>query len=175
MEDHVNRDLLFAGTEFGLFVTLDGGKDWVRVPGAPPIAFRDLEVQKREGDLVCGTFGRGIFVLDDYAPLRYLSEAARTKEGVLCPVRKTQAFVELPFASKSGEFAAPNPPPGALITYHLRGDPKAKIVVKVTDADGKVVREIPGTATGGLHRVNWDLRPTPAGGGGGFGQRGGAS
>src|SRR5262245_49376796 len=87
VEDHVNRDLLFVGTEFGLFVTVDGGKTWVRVPGAPTIAFRDLEVQKREGDLVCGTFGRGIFVIDDYAPLRNLTEDARSREGVLCPVR----------------------------------------------------------------------------------------
>jgi photosystem II stability/assembly factor-like uncharacterized protein len=163
-EDHVNRNLLFAGTEFGLFVTIDGGKNWVRVPGAPTIPFRDLDVQKREGDLVCGTFGRGIFVLDDYAPLRHLTEEARLKDAVLCPVRKTWLVAELPFARSGGEFTAPNPPPGALVTYHLREDQKGKVAVKITDADGKTVREIPASASAGLHRVNWNLR---AGGGGG--------
>lgn len=172
VEDHVNRNLLFAGTEFGLFFTADGGTEWVKVPGAPPIPFRDLEVQKREGDLVCGTFGRGIFVLDDYTPLRGLTEENRTKEAVLFPVRKTFAFAELPYAQRGGEFAAPNPPPGALLTYHLRSELKGKLVLKVTAADGKVVREVPGPSTAGIHRVNWDLRP--AGAGGGFGGRGGA-
>jgi photosystem II stability/assembly factor-like uncharacterized protein len=172
VEDHVNRELLFAGTEFGLFVTVDGGKNWTRVPGAPTIPFRDLEVQKREGDLVCGTFGRGIFVLDDYAALRYLGEAGRLKDAMLCPVRKTWLVAELPFARTGGEFAAPNPPPGALVTYHLRDAVKGTVRVKVTDADGKVVREITGPAAAGVHRVNWNLRGAGGGSGGpggGFG------
>jgi photosystem II stability/assembly factor-like uncharacterized protein len=158
VEDHVNKDLLFAGTEFGLFVTVDGGAHWAKVSGAPTIAFRDLEVQRREGDLVCATFGRGIFVLDDYAPLRSLTGDARAMEGVLLPVRKTWAVAELPFARTSGEFAAPNPPAGALITYHLRDEVKGKLAVKVADADGKTVAEISGPVTAGVHRVNWDLR-----------------
>jgi hypothetical protein len=168
IEDHINRDLLFAGTEFGLFVTIDGGKNWFRMPGSPTIPFRDLEVQKREGDLVCGTFGRGIFVLDDYGPLRKLTEEARTKDTILCPIRKTWGFVELPFARPGNEFTAANPP-GTLITYHLREEVKGRLTVKVADSEGKVIREITAPATSGLHRVAWDLR---AGGGGGF--RGGA-
>jgi photosystem II stability/assembly factor-like uncharacterized protein len=175
VEDPVNRDLLFAGTEFGLFATVDGGRSWTRIPGAPTIAFRDLEVQKREGDLVCGTFGRGIFVLDDYSPLRYLTEEARTRDGVLCPIRKTWHFAELPFARTGGEFAAPNPPPGALITYHLRSDQKARLVVRVADAEGKTVRELGGPSTAGVHRVNWDLRASGEGGGGRFGPRTGGT
>src|SRR4029079_11512794 len=114
VEDHVNRDLLFAGTEFGLFVTINGGKEWIRVPGAPTVAFRDLEIQKREGDLVCGTFGRGLFILDDYAPLRHLGEAGRLRDALLCPVRKTWLVAEPPFAQRGGEFASPNPPAGAV-------------------------------------------------------------
>jgi photosystem II stability/assembly factor-like uncharacterized protein len=170
-EDHVNKDLLFAGTEFGLFVTVDGGKKWVQVPGAPPIPFRDMEVQKREGDLVCGTFGRGIYVLDDYAPLRHLTEDARAKDVFLCPIRKTWHFVETPYARTGGEFAAPNPPPGAIITYSIREDLKAKIALRVTDSDGKTVRDIPTPATPGIHRTNWNLRvgggpPGPGGFGG---------
>jgi hypothetical protein len=178
VEDAVNKDLLFAGTEFGLFVTIDGGTHWARVSGAPTVAFRDLEAQRREGDLVCGTFGRGIFVLDDYAPLRHLTPETRSKEGVLLPVRRTWAVAELPFARASGEFAAPNPPAGALITFHLREKPAgdAKVVVRVADATGKVVREFPVPAAPGLHRVNWDLRPAGRAGppGGRRGSGGGA-
>jgi photosystem II stability/assembly factor-like uncharacterized protein len=177
VEDHVNPQLLFAGTEFALFVTVDGGSNWSKVSGAPAIPFRDLEVQKREGDLVCGTFGRGFYILDDYAPLRALSPAALKQEGVLLPARKTRAFAELSFAATGGEFAAPNPPPGALLTYYLR-DPvrgaDARVMVKIADADGRVVREVTGPTSAGIHRVNWDLRPGGGGGGGGgFGARGG--
>jgi photosystem II stability/assembly factor-like uncharacterized protein len=185
VEDHVNKDLLFAGTEFGLYVTVDGGKHWAKLSGAPPIAFRDLEVQHREGDLVGATFGRGFFILDDYAALRNLTADERSAEGVLLPVRKTYAFAELPFARAGSEFAAPNPPPGALITYHLRdaivGD-RARVIVRVADADGKTIREVPGPSTAGVHRINWDLRSgggagaggggAGAGGGGGFGRGG---
>ena len=168
VEDAVNKNLLFAGTEFGLFVTLDGGTTWTRYPGSPVIPFRDLEVQAREGDLVCGTFGRGILVIDDYAPLRGMTPDARVRDAMLFPVRKTRAYAELPYARAGNEFVAPNPPPGALFTYHLReslGD--AKLTVKVTDADGKTLREVPASGSAGLHRVNWDLRA------GGVGPRGG--
>jgi photosystem II stability/assembly factor-like uncharacterized protein len=180
VEDHVNPQLLFAGTEFALFVTTDGGANWAKVSGAPTVQFRDLEIQKREGDLVCATFGRGFFILDDYGPLRALTPAALRQEGGLLPVRKTRAFAELPFARAGEEFAAPNPPPGALLTYYLR-DPvrgaNARVTVRIADAAGKVVREFNGPTSAGVHRVNWDLRAGGGGGGGGqgggFGPRGG--
>jgi photosystem II stability/assembly factor-like uncharacterized protein len=172
VEDHVDKDLLFAGTEFGLFFTADSGEHWVPLRGGvPTVAFRDLEVQRREGDLVCATFGRGFFVLDDYAPLRHLTPEALAEEGVLFRVRKSYAFAELPFAGRSAAgFTAPNPPPGALLTYHLRDEVKgesAKVVLKVADADGKTVRDVSGPTAAGVHRVNWDLRTA---GGGGFGR-----
>jgi hypothetical protein len=175
VEDHVNHDLLFAGTEFGLFVTVDSGATWTRIPGAPTIPFRDLEIQKREGDLVCATFGRGFFVLDDYAPLRSLTDDARTREAILLPVRRTWHFAALPFARSGGEFAAPNPPAGALITYHLRNDQKGKLVVRVADADGKTVRDLNAPSTAGVHRVNWDMRESTGGGGGRPGPRAGGT
>jgi photosystem II stability/assembly factor-like uncharacterized protein len=171
VEDHVNPQLLFAGTEFALFVTADGGANWAKLSGAPTVQFRDLEIQKREGDLVCATFGRGFYILDDYGPLRSLTPAALKREGVLLPARKTRAFAELPFARAGGEFAAPNPPPGALLTYYLREPVRgadARVTVKIADADGKVVREVNGPSSAGVHRVNWDLRT-----GGGGGPRGG--
>jgi photosystem II stability/assembly factor-like uncharacterized protein len=158
VEDAVTPDLLFAGTEFGLDVTFDGGTTWARVSGGPTIAFRDLEVQKREGDLVCGSFGRGIFILDDYFALRSLTNAAGSKEAVLLPVRKTWAIAEQSGARPAGEFIAPNPPAGALVTYFLRDAAKEKLVVGVADAEGKLLAEIPAPATAGIHRVNWDLK-----------------
>ena len=81
-EDHVNPNLLFAGTEFGLFFTVDGGKKWVRMRGnLPTIAVRDMVIQERENDLVLATFGRGFYVLDDYTPLRTLSQATFDRDG----------------------------------------------------------------------------------------------
>ncbi len=165
MEDRVNGELLFAGTEFGLFVTWDGGQHWVRVPGAPPIPFRDLQVQEREGDLVCGTFGRGIYVLDDYAVLRDWTPDNRLRTAVLLPIRRTWRVAELPYARAAGEYVSPNPPAGTLITYHLGQPPPAKsrLVVRISDAAGRNVRDLPANATPGLHRLAWDLRPSFAG------------
>jgi photosystem II stability/assembly factor-like uncharacterized protein len=173
VEDAVNPDLLFAGTEFGLYVTIDGGSNWVKVPGSPTTQFRDLEVQHREGDLVCGTFGRGIFILDHYAALRGLTAESRKKDAVLLPVRKTLAFAELSYTRAMGEFAAPNPPAGALLTYHLREPIKERVVLKVTDASGKAVNELTASSGAGLHRMNWDLRASTGGGAGGPGGPGG--
>ena len=73
-EDHVNPNLLFVGTEFGLFFTVDGGKKWIRLrTNLPTIPVRDLAIQERENDLVLATFGRGFYVLDDYSPLRQVT------------------------------------------------------------------------------------------------------
>ena len=86
-EDHVDPNLLFAGTEFGLFFTIDGGKKWTRLKGGlPTIAVRDLAIQERENDLVVATFGRGFYVLDDYTPLRRTTPALLEQEAVLFPL-----------------------------------------------------------------------------------------
>ena len=132
---------------------------WVRVP--EPRRFRSViwKFRSAKWDLVCGTFGRGIFVLDDYSPLRHLTEDARLKEGFLAPVRRTWGIAKLPFGADRQRVHCPESTRRALVTYHLRADSKAKIVVKVADADGKTVREITALATAGMHRMNWDLRP----------------
>jgi len=127
-EDHVAKDLLFAGTEFGAFFTVDGGKKWTRLKsGIPTIAVRDLEIQRRENDLVCASFGRGFYILDDYTPLRQVSEALLEKDAVLFPVKKTLIYT--PTARLGGRrkasqgdafFTAPNPPFGAIFTYYLK-------------------------------------------------------
>ena len=131
-QDHVDPDLLFVGTEFGLFFSPDHGSRWLELAGGvPTISFRDLEIQRRENDLVGATFGRGFYILDDYSPLRSIAKGALDKEASLFPVRDTWWYVPLAPGQAQGipslgssEFVAPNPPFGALITYHLRDTPK---------------------------------------------------
>jgi len=126
-EDHVDADLLFVGTEFGLYFTVDGGKNWVRLKnGLPTIAVRDLAIQKQMNDLVVGTFGRGIYILDDYASLRKLTAKTLAAQATLFPVRETVQFIPMrPLGLKGkgflGEayYIADNPPYGAVFTYHL--------------------------------------------------------
>jgi hypothetical protein len=127
-EDHVNPNLLFVGTEFGLFFTIDGGKKWVQLKGGMPIiSVRDLAIQKRENDLVVATFGRGIYILDDYTPLRMLTPEILAGETHLFPVKDALMYIQsqpLGGARKSfqGEsfYTADNPPFGATFTYYLK-------------------------------------------------------
>jgi photosystem II stability/assembly factor-like uncharacterized protein len=127
-EDHVDPGLLFVGTEFGLFVTTDGGKKWVRLKGGlPTIAVRDLAIQRQENDLVVGTFGRGIYVLDDYTPLRGLKPETLAREAALFPVKDALIYIPArPYGMRgkgfqgAAFFTADNPPFGATFTYHLK-------------------------------------------------------
>ena len=133
-EDTVEKDLLFAGTEFGLFFSRDGGKKWVQLKGGMPvIAVRDLAIQKRESDLVVATFGRGFYVLDDLTPLRHAKPADLDQEALTFPVKRALAYIpSTPFGLKEkaflGEtfFTAPNPPFGAVFTYYLKDEVKTK-------------------------------------------------
>jgi len=127
IEDHVDPKLLFVGTEFGLFFSNDGGGSWNKMTSLPTIAVRDLEIQRREGDLVVGTFGRGIYILDDYSPLR--SSADELKKPALFKVR--DAWLYLPDSRRGwggkgdwgvGRYAADNPPYGAVFAYYLPED-----------------------------------------------------
>ncbi len=128
VEDHVVADLLFAGTEFGVFFTVDGGGRWLQLEGGiPTVAARDLALQRRENDLVVGTFGRGFYVLDDYTPLRGLSAADLEAASILFPVKDPWMFIPrvplgIPGKSFQGDayFTAPNPPFGAIFTYYLK-------------------------------------------------------
>ncbi len=167
VEDHVNKDLLFVGTEFGLFFTVDGGRHWVQLRnGAPTVVFRDLEIQRREHDLVAATFGRGFYVLDDYTALRYLTSETFTHEGLLFPPRDAHVYHELGYvAAVFGNFTTPNPPFGAMLAYYLReGLPQGdgyRIVLTIMGANRESIRQITGPTTAGLHRVVWDLRGAP--------------
>jgi hypothetical protein len=127
IEDHVDSKLLFVGTEFGLFFSNDGGQSWNKMTSLPTIAVRDLEIQRREGDLVVGTFGRGIYILDDYSPLRAGGDAL--KSPVLFGVR--DAWLYVPDSRRGwggkgdwgvGRYTADNPPYGAVFAYYLPDD-----------------------------------------------------
>ncbi|HYL91975.1 MAG TPA: glycosyl hydrolase, partial [Alphaproteobacteria bacterium] len=128
VEDTVNRDLLFVGTEFGAFFTVDGGKKWVQLKGGlPTIAVRDAVIQQRESDLAIATFGRGFYVLDDISPLRTVNPHALEAEATLFPVRDALLFLEAePLGGHKkahlGDafWEGDNPPFGAIITYSLK-------------------------------------------------------
>lgn len=126
VQDHVNKDLLFLGTEFGVFFTVDGGKKWLELNGGiPTISTRDVVIQRRENDLVVGTFGRGIYILDDYSPLRELSESTMEQNNALlfAPGRPVKWFMlDDNHSTTDGDdrFVAENPAHGATFTYFLK-------------------------------------------------------
>ncbi|MFK7741321.1 MAG: glycosyl hydrolase, partial [Planctomycetota bacterium] len=128
-EDHVRDDLLFCGTEYGVFASFDRGGHWHAMKaGLPTVAVRDIEIQRRENDLILGTFGRGFYVLDDYAPMRALTAETLEESANLFAVRKAPLYIERSRlglntglgSQGSSFFAAPNPPFGAVFTYRLK-------------------------------------------------------
>ena len=130
-QDHVDPDLLFLAGETGLWFTPDGGGAWHKLPGAPTIAFRDVKVHRRDGDVIGATFGRGFYVLDDYSPLRAIAGGTLAGVGGVMPVR--DAWWYIPNAPNqavgrptlgSTAYAAPNPDFGATLTYYLPSVPQ---------------------------------------------------
>jgi photosystem II stability/assembly factor-like uncharacterized protein len=182
VQDHVNGNLLFAGTEFGLYFTVDGGNHWVQLKGGLPVCqVRDLAVQKRESDLALGTFGRGFYVLDDYSPLREITAQSLSQEAELYPLRHAYEYTESDYEHAAwGNEVTPNPRIGAVFTYSIGQElpSDTKLVITITDDTGKQVRrmdqlpveirqpgenrppeELPKTI--GIHRVLWNLRSDP--------------
>jgi photosystem II stability/assembly factor-like uncharacterized protein len=122
-EDHVNKNLVFAGTEFGLYFTNIGGEKWIKLNvGVPTIMVRDLSIQKQMDDLVIGTFGRSIYVLDDYSPLRVATPEMMQKDSAIFPVRKALEYIPYNPGGDLGTayFQTPNPAVGAMITFNLK-------------------------------------------------------
>ncbi|MEM1119086.1 MAG: glycosyl hydrolase [Bacteroidota bacterium] len=122
VQDHVQPNLLFAATEFGIYFTTDGGQKWVKLSGSPTISFRDIVIQRRENDLVGASFGRSFFVLDDYSPLRSISEETLEQAAILFQPKKTHHYVQKSIIGSYGaqEYIAPNPDFGATFTYYLK-------------------------------------------------------
>lgn len=133
-EDHVNPNLLFTGTEFGLFFTIDGGQKWIQLKGGlPTIAVRDLNIQKRENDLVLGTFGRGIYILDNYTPLRTITADMLKQPSAVFPIKDALMYIQSqPLGGRGKSFqgetfyTADNPPFGATVTWYLKDPLKSK-------------------------------------------------
>ncbi len=128
-QDTVNPNLLFVGTELGLFFSIDGGQKWIQLKGGlPTIAVRDLVIHPREGDLVAATFGRGFYILDDITPLRVLKPEALAQPATTFPVKDAMMFMQSRTVSRNGSnhYAADNPPYGAVFTYFLKERLKTK-------------------------------------------------
>lgn len=132
-EDHVDKNLLFVGTEFGVFFSNNGGMNWIQFKsGLPTVAVRDIEIQRRESDLVLATFGRGFYILDDYSLLRNFKKEDLDKQAKLLPIKDALMFNErFPLGLRdkghlgSSYYATPNPPVGAVISYYLKEDVKS--------------------------------------------------
>jgi len=162
-EDTVKPDLLFLGTEFGLWMSLDGGKQWAQYKGGefPNVPVRDIVVQPRESDLVVATHGRGIWIIDDITPLRNLTPDVMAKEVAFLPGNPTQQRLNAGggWAEGSATFFGQNPPDAAVITYyqkkrHIFG----KMKIEVLDEQGKLVDTLPANSRRGLTRVQWSMR-----------------
>ncbi len=158
-----NRDVLFAGTEFGLYVTADGGRHWVHAGGAlPRVRVDDIAIHPKYGDLILGTHGRSIIVLDDATLFDKGLPRAAAGDAVLYPIRPAmERFITRILPTPGARnFQAPNPPSGALITYTLGAavspaDSTARVTI--ANAQGETVRSLTVPATEGLHRIGWDL------------------
>jgi photosystem II stability/assembly factor-like uncharacterized protein len=165
-EDLVSPDLLFVGTELGLFVSADGGKQWGQFTGnLPNAAVRDLAIHPRDHDLLVATHGRGIYIVDDITPLRKLTSEVVQRDVAFLESRPSPMVIpasEFSFGDDS-QFEAQNPPEAAIITYylkkrHLIGDLK----LEVYDAGGKLLSTVPGGKRRGINRVAWAMRaPAP--------------
>jgi hypothetical protein len=162
-EDLSNPDLLFAGTEFALFASLDKGQHWLKVGGLPTVAVDDIVIQPRERDLVVATHGRSIFVLDDIGPLEELVDSVQRKDAHLFPVKKTFGINLLPgFAESLGTtvYRGENPPIGATISYYLREFTGESVKISISNAADQAVANLSGSNAPGLNRVVWDLKMT---------------
>src|ERR1700758_3057697 len=165
-EDLVKSDLLFLGTEFGLWVSIDDGKHWAQFKGGhfPAVAVRDLAIHPRDNDLVLATHGRGIWIVDDITPLRALTPDLLQQDVAFVSARPVQQRIEGQGGWANGDavFVGENPPDAAVINYyqrerHLFG----KMKLEVLDSSGRVVDELPASKRPGLNRVLWTMRAKP--------------
>jgi hypothetical protein len=182
VEDPVNPRLLFAGTQFGIYATLDAGGHWFSLRlNLPTNAVHDMVIHPREGDLVIGTHGRGMWVLDSLAGLRGLTPETRASAGTIFtprPAIQLTRFDRGRNAFGSAYFTAPNPGDGVYLDVYLNPSGTDVPSLEIADATGRVVRRLTAPTARGLQRVIWDMRgdaPAPAPAAGRGGGRGGAT
>jgi photosystem II stability/assembly factor-like uncharacterized protein len=165
-EDAKDPNLLFLGTELGLWISVDGGSRWAQYKGStfPAVAVRDIAVQAREGDLVLATHGRGIWVIDDISSLRSLNPRVLTEEVTFLPSRLSVQYLQANGGWPEGDatYTGPGRPENATITYyqrsrHMLGDMK----IEIFDTEGKLVDSINPGLKRGVNRVQWSMRLKP--------------
>lgn len=164
LEEHPrNRNILLAGTEFGLYATFDGGAHWGLVrSNLPRVRVDDVLFNEKTSDVVLATHGRSFMVLDDVKALDDGDPLAMNSDVILLPARPAVQQYQVRILPQPGSraYTAPNPPEGAILTWIINGGAASDTVAKITitDADGTVVRELKVTGTPGVHRASWDLR-----------------
>lgn len=147
IQDHVKPELMFLGTEYGAYATVDAGEHWFKIPGAPVIPFRDLEIQRVENDLVGATFGRGFYVLDDYSALRDITPDSLSEDAgfKMFPTRPAKLYIQDRVVGGGrgyqgdNYFAAENPPFGAVFTYYMPESLKSAKSMR-TEAEQKLAK-----------------------------------
>jgi len=166
-EDRLDPNILFLGTEFGLYVSLNGGQSWAKFqPDNFPdgLAVRDIALQERDDDMVLATHGRGIWIVDDISPLRQLGAQTLASNVTLIPSAPVQQRIQGNggWAEGDASYAGENPPSGATITYYQKARHViGRMKLEILDASGKVVDEIPTSKRRGLNRVEWSMQTKP--------------
>jgi photosystem II stability/assembly factor-like uncharacterized protein len=178
-EDPKNRNLLYVGTEFGLFASLDAGKTWKRfMTNYPTVRTDDILVHPRDNDLIVATHGRSVWIADDISPLQQMTPEVMAQDAFLFTMRPAIAYLnDQQHGQQVGGqkvFIGENAPRGTSIDYYLKSAASGDVKISIADATGKVVRTLDGTKHAGINRVLWNLAPNPpanppAGGGGGRG------
>ena len=174
-EDPKNRNLLYLGTEYAMYVSLDGGKEWKRfMNGLPTVRIDDILVHPRDNDLILGTHGRSIYIMDDISALQQMTPEAMKGDAAVFDIRPAVAWAtDIQKAITVGgakNFRGQNPSRGSAISYWLKSAPTEDVRISISDFTGREIRSMAGTKNAGLNRVPWDLALTP---GGGRGQGGG--
>jgi photosystem II stability/assembly factor-like uncharacterized protein len=162
-EDPVNPNVLYAGTEFGLYLSVDRGGRWTKLGALPTVAVDDILVHPRDRDLVIATHGRSLFVIDDLTPIQELTPETRLKAAYLFPVRKTLGRPLLAGwedSSGSTVYRGANPPEGALISFWIKEGGPDPVKIEIKNAQGQTVANLTAPAVSGINRTSWDLKPT---------------
>jgi photosystem II stability/assembly factor-like uncharacterized protein len=163
-EDPQNPDLLFLGTEFAAYASVDGGGSWFRLMnGMPTVAVHDLVVHPRDRDLLAGTHGRGIYILDDITPLEQLTAEIRAQEAWLCQPRMATQWLSVSRGGSRGNlwYAGENPPGGAPIAFWLKGPSSGRVTLEIAGLDGEMQRSVTLDAEAGLTVWRWDMTFDP--------------
>jgi photosystem II stability/assembly factor-like uncharacterized protein len=163
-EDHVNENLLFLGSEFACFATIDGGTTWHRfMNDMPTVAFHDLVVHPRDYDLIAGTHGRSIWIMDDLTPLQQLTPQVLSKEVHMFENRIATRWQEVSLGRQQSFFIfrGENPRPGAFIHFYLKSVPEGKVGMEIQDVENRRQASVRVSPKAGLNKVRWDMRFPP--------------